>query len=283
MFTDVGMSANITDIQFSPNGRLLAAGFGGSVTVWDVSSGSPVARVPQVSAVSAALAGDYGIVVVGGLNRVVGLWIIMPPWDYIESGSFPADFNYTFTESDLLTAFHADEAIVQVLNNPNTTQSFALTIDGTLYIYTPSNEPEAPFISALQAPQPVPSEPLAGDGIGGPYIALKPRSQLLAYAGSYRDVVIYDMLQNRTMTRFPLESPVACVMYNPSGDLLVTANWSEDSSLHITDSTRGRMIAQVDTGQRVVSCTFSPDGTLIATGDGEGRIALWGVPLNESG
>lgn len=65
--------------------------------------------------------------------------------------------------------------------------------------------------------------------------------------------------------------------YSPDESLLVSVGY--DNQLRLWDPYTGATLALINTtGSGLASVAFSADGTLIATGDLDGTVTLWGIP-----
>jgi WD40 repeat protein len=272
-FEDILGAIPIASIQASQDGRLLAAGYGGSVTIWDGATGGRITTVPQTWAQTTALRGYE--MVAGGENGVVGQWLLtMPSTDYVETGTFPPNFSFMPNQAQLITAFQMDEAVVQVAIEPLTDQIFILTKSGKLSTYS---NPDGVIGTLRAIPHETQSdviEPVHSNGI---LMALRANEHHIIYAGSHQDVVVYDYDQNQEIATYPLGADVICVTFNDQDNLLVIGDTSVPGLLHILDMESYTLITQINTHQIIHSCAFNEDGKLLATGDSNGTIHLWGI------
>lgn len=116
-------------------------------------------------------------------------------------------------------------------------------------------------------------------------LAFSPNGRELA-SGDWRALRIFDVATGRERMSLPgadiLLSGPTHVAYSPDGRFIVTSEYihpaSSDSSggrLRIVDAGDGHEIATVFDGGDITSAAYSPDGTRIAVGRGDGRVRVW--------
>jgi RNA polymerase sigma factor (sigma-70 family) len=65
--------------------------------------------------------------------------------------------------------------------------------------------------------------------------------------------------------------------FSPDGKLLATGGSQHDNDVRLWDVTAGKEHRVIKTGAIVHAVTFSRDGKVLATGQGDGRVVLWDV------
>jgi WD40 repeat protein len=269
-------SYGMYDLSLSQDGtRIFAAGSG--FRVWDAKTGKIVGQVFQNHAGIHSLGDDNQTLVTGSSYDFVALWSIPAaiPSGETEMGPLPEDFVFS-PQGSLINAFHAGEQINQVAFNADTYQVFVLTQTGRLLIYQPISEIEYGPTIVPQAP--LSSDPSAFPIEGGRLMDINHDRHEITYSDSNWDMVVYNFEHNEIVARYPLGKPTLCINYSPDGKLLLLTDWDFRTTLQLFDTATQEKVADIVTGSEVRSCDFSWDGTLIATGDHEGQVALWGVP-----
>jgi WD40 repeat protein len=122
-------------------------------------------------------------------------------------------------------------------------------------------------------------------------IGFSPDNRLLA-VGAGDQVKLHDATTGQELNALPGHNDqVSCVAFSPDGSLLITGevNILPDvgsySLVRIWDVSTGRPLRVLgeqsvfgDPMRDIFALAFSPDGRLIASGDGSGVVRLWGVP-----
>ncbi len=98
----------------------------------------------------------------------------------------------------------------------------------------------------------------------------RPNKEITAYRGA--KVRLWDV-RRRAPTGVQFSVASLSVAFSPSGELLAAAG--RERPTQIRNARSGRLIARLPTADWGRSVTFSPDGSLIATGDWDGRAQLW--------
>ncbi len=263
--------------HFSPDGEHVLANVGPiGIGLWNAEDGTRAARIGQ-GGIAAVLVEGYErnyIVVAAREDGLVGIWNVPIPIPTNLSDSerlgVPEEIIRDYEHETLWTAFEIGEPVSDVVYNPETRQVFILSQGGNLNIYTW----EGLTGGTLQiVGQPDKSLVMRHEW-GGPRIALRTGSSTIAYVGRDNDVVFYDYVENQTVAHYGWDAPIICVIYSPSGELLLIGDLT---TLHVLDADSGASLATIDTGSTVSSCAFSPNGTLFATGSTDGEITIWGL------
>jgi WD40 repeat protein len=264
-------------IQLSDDGQFLSVATGGAgVLIWDALTTQLIGHVRMTYTASAVIY-EKTLVLIGGSNGLVTLWSIdnMPgdgnsSTSYRETGILPPDYVYQSSLTSLLTAFRVEEEIVQVAHDRNT--SFILTRGGILYLYTWSGSETLTQIRHNEIA--ISDEPMQARGI---QMVLDRDRQQVYYAASSHFVIGYDYAHHYDTTQIKIDAGISCLALSPENDVLIIGDRSEEGTLGIYNPETYELIAQIDTGHTLASCIFNQDGTLLALGDTEGQIALWGV------
>jgi WD40 repeat protein len=108
-------------------------------------------------------------------------------------------------------------------------------------------------------------------------LSFSPDSNYLASGYDNRKVSVWNLKTGKKEYEVDHESSVLTVAFSPKGDLLVTL---DDKGVHIRNPKSGKEIRTIKCPkqQHYRHTQFSPDGTLLATGNSHtGEIALWKV------
>jgi WD40 repeat protein len=262
-------------VQLSPNGQSFSTAGGYGAIIWDALSSRQIGSISVYYASSVVVYSDNNNynndVIVGGINGLVSFWTFNVPYGpgggYDETGILPADYTFNFTPSTLVSAFQVDGEVVQVAHDQNT--SFALTRSGALYMYAGGGMTKLTYEQIS-----FPDEPLKDIGI---YMVLDRNHQRVFYLQSHNGIRVYDYGNRWPVTGLIVEEGITCLALSPDGNVLVMGDTAENGTLHLYNTETFMPIGEINTGHTLTSCTFNQDGTLLALGDAEGQIALWGV------
>ncbi len=249
-------------VAFSPDGKTLAAGDGGSsATLWDVSH---PARPRQLSQ---PLAGDSSLAAVAFSpdGRILAAGD-----DYVGDPARPRKLGRPLTAGYGVAAmaFSRDGKTLAAGDG-----------DGTVQLWDVS-EPARP--RKLGRPL------AAGNGNGVFSLAFSPDGGILAVGDDgLGSATVWDVSDparahqlGQPLTAVQDNSRIA-VAFSPDGDILATGDAGGPATLwHVGDPAqpiqRGPSFTPAN-GSGVAAVAFSPDGTTLATGDNDGSVELWDI------
>ncbi len=272
-FENVAGAGNIPHIQRMSAGRTLAAGFGGSATIWDAPTGRAIARIPQTWATSVASV-PYRGQVIGGENGVVGLWSTNLPANYREREALPEEFIFTPNQTQLITAVQIEQPVHQILVDDSTGHILVLTSTGELYQYMLLGDSDAHLNLNLENRIPTASSDRINDNA---LAVLHPQNPHIAYVKNEGEVVVYDYDTRRPLNIYTLPDSVGCIAYVPDSSFLIIGDSSNRGRLHLFDTETHEAVTRFSTGQPISSCAFDADGFWLATGHDNGEVGLWDI------
>ncbi|KAH7338734.1 quinon protein alcohol dehydrogenase-like superfamily [Rhizoctonia solani] len=292
-----GHEDGLTQLAFSPNGKLIASGSDDkTVRVWDVQTGKVVCppfegHTHQVLSLVFSPNGDYIASGGGDRDRSIILWevstgsVVAGPFYghtlWVGSLAFSPDgtrlysssMDYTIRIWDVqVQKDTANQAATYVPSvgpiafSPDRSQFISSSMDGLLHIWdlhtgtilSPPFEGQTEF-----------------DSIDS--VAFSPTGNHVAAATSDCAVRVWDVATGST-TFQPLrrhQAPVRCVVFSPDGAYLCSG--SDDFTIVIWDMDAGVMVGEPCNGHAgpVRSVAYSPDGTYVASCATDHIVQVW--------
>ncbi len=254
--------------QFTADGQRMLM-ISSAAFIWDTNTGDLIGRILQWTPGSAIFGIDKQHVLVAN-GKTLAQWGIhagLPSTTEMPMPDIPFD-----PDGALITAVEMDEPVRSMVYDLEGSQAFVLSAYGNLYSYT------SPNYQNMVTPLPLGIEPSSSESpelVAGPLV-MNTTNHTLAFTGPDRTAVIYDYRNHEVLGSYPMESPILCLMYSENG-MLIVAEFTLEASLHLIDTTAGKEIGSIEIpGDYLTFCALSPDGKLIALGQGN-RISVWGV------
>jgi WD40 repeat protein/serine/threonine protein kinase len=238
-------------IQFSPDGQLLACACGEGVALYDTVRFEKGLFVRGDNPGGVSFSPDGRLLAVAASHAwLVRLWDITTNRE-VARLRHPALVAYLAYSADGRLLVAASERAVRVWNVAGTGEKLVL----------------------------------AGHGAGIPGVAFSPDGQRLATAGGDYRVKIWDPATGQLLRELPAFGYRAqAVAFSPDGRFLATGDWA--GGLQVWDAASGQRVTALETGLRLLfSVAFSPDGRYFAAcgaldwgGEGsKGAVLLWRI------
>jgi WD40 repeat protein len=131
----------------------------------------------------------------------------------------------------------------------------------------------------IRPPQPVPKgheliTRLPADGPGSRAVALSADGKTLAVGGGDHGITLWDVDRQAVVASLDLADHVSAVSFSPDGRTLAASAYDKVVLWDLGSRTR-RASLPMGTFNVADRLAFSPDGKLLAAGDGGGKLILW--------
>jgi len=244
------------DIDFSPNGKILASA-SGNVRLWNVSNGYllrilETGHVPMASSVSLSMDGS-----------MIAARFSFSPY-FIIWHAADGEMMYTI---DSLTCPEDEEASGKSVAFSTVNYTLAVAGGSCSFLWR-VGDPLVDFIGRGTRKYRF----LEG---GGGYIVFSQDGKTLASSG-YDGSIHLSRVSDGTLLATLADHPSTSLDFSKNGQLLVSGG--SDGAFRLWQVDKHLLLLTLKTdGSAVRDVKFSPDGTLIASGSEDGSIDIWGL------
>jgi len=234
----------ITGAALSPDGKVATTSMGGSVAIWDVSTGTIVATLKghRETVRAVAFGADSTRIVTASLDHTAKLW-------------------------------DGDGKVLATFEHPDEVRSVALARDGSRVV-TIANDGIARLWIASTGTLVGTLEGAVGEVSTAAFSADGTR---VVTASEDRAARVWDATTGKlVVTLDGHTTPVECAAFSPEGSLIVTA--TIDGTAKLWDARTGKLRASLEGhASGIDSAVFSPDGTRVVTASVDHTAKLWDV------
>ncbi len=169
---------------------------------------------------------------------------------------------------------------VAKLEGDDTASAIAMSADGTL-LASANRDGRLRLWHLSMGPSEVRME-TAKDFAGGTALAFSPLPRQAAVGDAAGHITLWDLAKRQAVGEMDLlQGPVSSLSYSPDGRMLAVAGREEKAWLFDLKTTdRVNLEGHTDLVRTVA---FSPDGSGVATGSGDGTVRLWSAPAGTAG
>lgn len=292
----INLGSEGNSVAFSPNGSLIATGDSqNAVRIWSTANLDEVGGAMGNGSVvyGVAFSKDGHTVAAGGFGGVVGLW----------SASVRSPVTSTIT----------DVSSVQDLS-VNSTGSLVAAVDGngTVTVWNSRSKLRTRDLDGTYPASAVAFDPhhatglAVGDTAGNTHLydvdsqeslhlgqqssavvfeTFAPNGKLLAAATIDGAVTVWNLAEKKVVKSYPVGSGaggVSAIAFSPDSKLLAVAHLNSGIAVHEVDAP-GNPVRGISVDESIQSLAFSPDGSELAGGDGQGNVELFATSSGQPG
>jgi WD40 repeat protein len=285
--------AAVQRVAFTPDGRtLVSSGDDGSVITWDVDAGEirETLRGHSGRVLDIAISRDGGTLYTAALDGSAIGWHLVGDRrlgrPFAAGRPFEADDGYppalALSPADGTLALGQSDGTVNRIDPVSLRQRQPLPPTGDGFAAAVAFSPDGRLLAVTGEGGRVRlADATTGDPAGPPLegleatsqtVAISPDGRLVAAADLAGQVRVWDVRTGRpTPLRFEEQS--LRLAFSPDSRLLAIA--AGEAGTVVRDTSDGRLVARLPTGDWMRAVAFSPDGRLLATGTFDGLTELW--------
>ncbi|MBD2040764.1 hypothetical protein [Microcoleus sp. FACHB-672] len=275
----------VTQLSFSPNGRLLASGSGdGTVKLWQL-DGSQILSFQGHSdwVNSVSFSPDSQIIASASWDKTVKLWQLDGTVITTFRGHSERIFSVCFSPDGQTIASASEDMAVKLWQRDGTLLTTLTGHQG--WVSGLSFSPDGQIIASAGTDSTVKLwqldgtllTTLSGHGDRVWKVSFSPDGQLLASASADKTVKLWRRDGTLLATIAGHSDWVSSVGFSPDGEILATGSWDKTVKLWQLDGTAiATFKGHTD---KVNSVRFSPDGAILASAGADTTIRLWQIDL----
>ncbi|HLN32723.1 MAG TPA: sigma-70 family RNA polymerase sigma factor [Gemmataceae bacterium] len=256
-----GHHGDINGLEIIDRGRraVTSAYREGTLRVWDLSTGQEASQmnIPERAGILQAVSPDGNMIAVGEPSSLIVLFDVRTGKEiqrlkgHGDSGVYGAAFT---PDGRTLVVWYSDDNMVYLWDLP-----------------TGRKIREYPFMDEEQPKR------IVGLGRQVYFAAVSPDGRFIAFGSQSRFLELHDLITGELLYRQAnLPDGVCPMAFSPDSRLLAWSGWWNDPTVHLVEVASGkdRFRFAGHTG-RVLSLSFSPDGTRVISGSDDTTALVW--------
>lgn len=287
-----GLSAEVSSVAFSPDGRLIAAGaLDGSVRAWDVTTLQQVHSFQSSSnrVNSIAFSPDGARLVAGGQDTTVRVWDLRSGTETGLIGPNAAVRGVAYSPDGMRLAAASDDRVIYVWDTTGAEPVLAGLLSGhSSYVTSLAFSPDGRTIAAGGEDDTVRLWDVASGAVRGVLsghtstvtsVSFSSDGSTLVSTGADKTVRVWNLLSESVVAVLQGHTEnVNDAAFSPDGTLIASAGAGiTDNTVRLWDARSGAALrAPLAVPGPANALAFSPDGRLLATG-GATYVILWQV------
>ncbi len=255
----------VNDVKFSPDSTLLAVATSIGIWLYNAHTGEEITLLPQPKQVNVLAFSHDGKTLASGESEYQGYESAVRLWD-IETGNMVSDFTGKWKEIKAL-AYTSDGTKLVIAGGSSEWRE-------EIWTWNPTEGTHQENVVDLDHKK----------GVPGLMLVLSPGSRFLASIVKPNNkrnctIELWDIDSGRQLStlRVSPDRFVSTVTFSPDGKTVATAH---SDQIQFWDIESGRLCSKLNVSTQLFPLVYSPDGSLIASGNRDGEMQLWKVPTD---